>query len=158
VIASVSWFMVRPSDSSDLPDPSDLSSSELSTSTTSVKTPFTQTLDQLIQTSNRITGLKINQTLLSLSGLNQSVTTIMDNQKLIIDRCDELSKKSSDIPESDENATLFSEINQLNVNLDSNCTNILEAKKQRDLSALESLLSETAMLQNTIIERLEMIT
>lgn len=157
VIAAVSWFMLRSSNSSDLPDPSNLSSSAISTPTTSVETTFTQTLDQLIQTSNRITGLKINQTLLSLSGLNQSVTTIMDNQKLIIARCDALSEKAADIPESDENTTLFSEISQLNKNLDSNCNMILEAKKQRDLTALETLLNDTANLQNAIIQALEKI-
>lgn len=158
VIAGVSCFIFRASDSSNLPDPSDLSSSEISTPTTGVETPFTQTLDQLIQTSNRITGLKINQTLLSLSGLNQAVTTIMDNQKQIIARCHELSETTADIPESDENMTLFSEINQLNKNLDSNCDQILEAKKQRDLTALEALLSDTANLQNGIIDALEQVS
>lgn len=157
MIAGVSCFVLRSSDSSDLPDPSDLGSSEISTPTTSVETTFAQTLDQLIQTSNRITGLKINQTLLSLSGLNQSVTTIMDNQKMIITRCDELSEKAVDIPESDENTTLFSEISQLNENLDSNCDMIIEAKKNRNLTSLETLLSDTAILQNAIIQALEKI-
>ncbi|WP_303871015.1 hypothetical protein [Acetobacterium wieringae] len=158
VIAGVSLFMFRASDSSDLPDPSDLSSSELSTPATSIETPFAQTLAQLTETSNRITGLKINQTLLSLSGLNQSVTTIMENQKLIIARCAELNEMIANIPESDENMTLFSEINQLNKNLDSNCDQILEAKKQRDLTALETLLSDTANLQNAIIDALEQVS
>lgn len=158
LIAGVSWFMFKASDSSDLPDPSNLGSSELSTPATSVQTPFAQTLAQLTQTSNRITGLKINQTLLSLSGLNQSVTTIMDNQKLIIARCDELSAKAVYIPESDDNMTLFFEINQLNKNLDSNCDMILEAKKQRDLTALETLLNDTAILQNALIDILEQVS
>jgi len=76
---------------------------------------------------------------------------------MIIARCDELSEKAVDIPASDENTTLFSEISQLNENLDSNCDMIIEAKKNRNLTSLETLLSDTAILQNAIIQALENI-
>lgn len=158
VIAGVSWFMIRDSYSSDVSDPADISTPEILIPTTDVEIPFAQILDQLLQTSNRITGLKINQTLLSLAGLNQTVDTIMESQNQISCLCHSLAERDSGVPESEENITLFSEISQLNETLNTHSDKILEVKKQRDISALESLLNETMSLQNGIIERLEKIS
>lgn len=109
-------------------------------------------------TSDKISGMKINQTLLALSGLNQQVDSLLQNQKTISDLCSQISENSdNDFAHNSDVPRICADLDENNTSLDDDYEMMLNAKKSRDISQMKSLLEDAEKRQTTIISDLSVL-
>jgi hypothetical protein len=121
-------------------------------------TDLSVVLQHVNETSDKIIGMKINSTLLALSGLKQPVDTVLQNQKSISDICSRISETSNrDFGNNSDLSRICSDLDANNTVLDENYEQMLKAKKNRDISQMKSLLEDVEKRQSTIINDLNVL-
>lgn len=115
-------------------------------------------LQHVNATTDKISGMKINQTLLALSGLKQQVDVLLQNQKSIADLCSQVSEKSdNDFAHNSDVTRICADLDENNTSLDDDYELMLKAKKNRDISQMKSLLEDAGKRQKTIINDLNFL-